>query len=327
MKYKFRSFLKKKFAGYLNYRKSYGFKADADYSNLAVFDKYLVLRKVKSLSELTEKFYLEMIAYELEVLKPQTVNHRIMTLKNFYKYLERQHRIKHNPVEALPRLKELYYAPHIFSVEEINKILDYLADYTARAQKNFFLVRFSRYSAFALQAACGLRISEVLNLKITDFDPKKMTLFIRKTKFRKDRLIPISSKSTTRLQNYLNTRQSFINDDNPCLFLSYRKEKNNRKPMAHYFLNALRDLGMDKNPEIKGNIIFGAPCPHSLRHSFAVNTVKRWISEGKDIDKVADTLATYMGHSDFSYTQVYLKCLSQRPELLVFKQNIKYDEE
>jgi len=325
MKYKFKSLLKSKMNGYLAYRSVRGYKAVADFNNLCVYDKYILANEVKRIEQLDEKFHLEMIARELEELKPQTVNSRLTVLNNFYKYLERNNEVKFNPIEAQPRLKELYYSPCVFTPDEIKAILDYMAERAAKSTKQFYFVRLSRYTAFCLQAACGMRISEVSRLKISDFNAENKTIFIERSKFRKDRLIPISTNSTLRIQNYLSARDSLLNSKSPYLFLGYNGAAGNRKSLGWYFRKVLGELDMLKDPEIKGNIIFGSPTPHSLRHSFAVNTIRRWASEAKDIDKVADTLATYMGHADFEFTQIYLKGLNKIGPL-VFNKDVMYEE-
>jgi integrase len=56
----------------------------------------------------------------------------------------------------------------------------------------------------------------------------------------------------------------------------------------------------------------------TLRHAFAVRTVRRWQAIGLPINQIADTLATYMGHAEFASTQVYLKALSRGPGDLIF---------
>jgi len=240
--------------------------------------------------------------------------------------LERYHKAKFNPVESLPALKELYYSPYVFSPGKIKKILDYMAERAAKSTKPFYFVRLSRYTAFALQAACGLRISEVARLKVSDFNAEDKTIFIEKSKFKKDRLIPVSTKAALRIQNYVTIRNSLKSYESQHLFLGYDGIACNRKNLGWYFRKIVRELDMLTAPEIKGNIIFGSPSPHSLRHSFAINTVTRWATEGKDIDKVADTLATYMGHVDFEFTQVYLKGLNKVGPL-VFNKDVIYGEQ
>ncbi len=55
------------------------------------------------------------------------------------------------------------------------------------------------------------------------------------------------------------------------------------------------------------NMRFGAPTPHSLRHSFAINTLKRIKDKGKSPQQALPILSVYMGHSKYRYTAVYLK--------------------
>jgi len=56
-----------------------------------------------------------------------------------------------------------------------------------------------------------------------------------------------------------------------------------------------------------GNVNFSQPTPHSLRHSFAVNTLKQIKERGQSHENALPVLATYMGHSDYKHTSVYLR--------------------
>jgi integrase len=56
-------------------------------------------------------------------------------------------------------------------------------------------------------------------------------------------------------------------------------------------------------------MVFGHPTPHSLRHSFAVNTLKAAKERGQDPQKVLPVISAYMGHSKYRYTALYLKVL------------------
>ena len=318
---KFNSFLQSKIEEYIIYRQTYGFTGINERDNLSVFDKYLHRKMSKTLNELDGKFFLEMVALESERCLPQTVGQRISVIYGFFQYLVRIQVVENNPLTFMARPRGLYYRPHIFNPQEIKLIIDYLSKRIMHGQcKGFFLARLAHYTAITLQAACGLRISEVINLKIEHFNLKDETLYIHRSKFRKDRLIPISSKTIMNLQNYLNTRRSIIgsNNENPYFFLTYWKDKGNRKTLAQYFFMAVKELGMYQPPQIKGNVIMGSPCTHSLRHSFAVNTIRRWKAQGKNINQISDTLATYMGHCSFSNTQTYLKALNHDPQILIF---------
>ncbi len=54
-------------------------------------------------------------------------------------------------------------------------------------------------------------------------------------------------------------------------------------------------------------MIFGSPTPHSLRHAFAINTLKRIRERGKSAQQALPVLAAYMGHRKYQYTAAYLK--------------------
>ncbi len=323
----FKSFLKEDFVQYLSWRESLGYKTVSDHDNLKVFDHYLWKKKTRRLDQLTHFYFIDMIEEELETRLPQTLNHRLCIINNFFKYLERTEKLKENPLQHITKRKELYYSPATFSVDEIKKILEHLSKKmnSKKINQGFFLSKLSRYTAFYIQAACGMRISEICKLKLSDYDSENQTLLIRKTKFRKDRKIPISEGVDAFISNYLETRKALQDDHSPYLLLTYWKGKWDRKTLDHYFRKALKELGMYKKPEIKGNVIFGTPSTHSLRHSFAVNTIKRWQREGLDIDQISHALAAYLGHTDFVYTQVYLKALAHSPPVLIFKP-LKEDE-
>ena len=82
-------------------------------------------------------------------------------------------------------------------------------------------------------------------------------------------------------------------------------------------------MGIYRKATLRGDTVFGSPSPHSLRHAFAVRTVRRWQKEGRSIDQIADTLMTYMGHVSLKATQVYLKALSLDPGILISSRSLR----
>ena len=73
------------------------------------------------------------------------------------------------------------------------------------------------------------------------------------------------------------------------------------------FHQAVEDIGITEPARIMDNMRFGAPWPHSLRHSFAVNTFKRIKDKGRSPQQALPILSVYMGHRKYRYTAVYLK--------------------
>ena len=74
-------------------------------------------------------------------------------------------------------------------------------------------------------------------------------------------------------------------------------------------LQAVNDIGLKCPRQTIGNTNIAAPTPHSLRHSFAVNTLKRIKDKGKSAQNALPVLAAYLGHSEYKHTVKYLKLL------------------
>ncbi len=161
----------------------------------------------------------------------------------------------------------------------------------------------------SLIARCGLRISEPLNLSVSSYRIQEKTIYIEKTKFHKDRLIPVPLKMATDLENYLSLRNRSISDQE-FLFPGTLPGK----PLTSWliysvFKQALIQIGRNQPRRIMGTTTFGAPRIHSLRHSFAVNTLNNIKKRGGDPQKGLPILSAYMGHRKYSYTSLYLRML------------------
>jgi integrase/recombinase XerD len=76
------------------------------------------------------------------------------------------------------------------------------------------------------------------------------------------------------------------------------------------FHRAVETIGIDHPRKIIGNLTFGAPVPHSLRHSFAINTLNRIRAQGKSAQQALPVLAAYLGHRKYQYSAAYLKVKS-----------------
>jgi integrase len=140
------------------------------------------------------------------------------------------------------------------------------------------------YTAILLLARCGLRISEPLRLKRCHYRKDDGSIYIEKTKFSKDRLIPLPKKIIPHMDNYLSVRNTlFRNDQNPYLLPGDMVKPLSKKPVYAAFRRALCDIGIDSPRRILGNTVFAPPTPHSLRHSFAINTLKQIRHRGQSV--------------------------------------------
>jgi len=170
--------------------------------------------------------------------------------------------------------------------------------------------------AIVLLARCGLRIGEPLRLKLNHYRFDEKTIYIEKTKFKKDRLIPLPQSVAIEIENYLTVRRCLLADvDNKYLLANSTVRGLNDNRVRSVFHQAVSDIGLEQPRQITGNLNISCPTPHSLRHSFAVNTLSRVRKRGGCPNNALPVLAVYMGHSNYMYTTKYLKVIDAQQRL------------
>ena len=313
----FESFLAREIEKYILYRQSLGFSLHPTTSHLRTFDRYLVMRKTGP-TILQPLFFLELRA-DLK-LESRSVNRVLSTTRMFFRYLVRKGFYTANPVEDIPPLPKNKIIPFIFSEKQVDLLLKTVLN-GIRKNQRYFLKDLTEYMAILLLARCGMRISEPLKMRVDHYRPKEKTLYIEKTKFKKDRLIPIPVSVAVELENYLAVRKILIGGhQNPFLLAGANKKGLNDNRVRCVFHQAVKDIGLDQARQVIGNTNFSAPTVHSLRHSFAVSTLKTVQARGRSPQNALPVLATYMGHSEYKYTVKYLKMIDakKRKQFLYF---------
>jgi len=175
----------------------------------------------------------------------------------------------------IPRSKKAKKLPEVFTKEEVKKILS-----TVQNVKHKLLL--------GLMYSSGLRVSELINVKVMDFNFKDKLLKVRQSKGKKDRITILSDKIAPVLEKYIKNKE--IDD---YVFESNRGGKLTQRSAQKIFSGALKDSGIKKK----------ASC-HSLRHSFATHLLEN----GTDIRYIQELL----GHARIETTQVYTKVASVR---------------
>jgi site-specific recombinase XerD len=300
----FESFMADKLNQYLMYRHNVGYANNGATSALLAFDQYLK-KQDADWQSLQPMFFLEL--REKINKKPRSVNTILSVLRTFFQYLVRQGIYTENPLEDVPPLAQTYFVPFVFSPQQIELLLSAACNRIRKAQKHF-LKDLAIYLAIVLLARCGMRIKEPLRALLTHYRQDDGTIYIERTKFRKDRLIPVPKAALIEIENYLAVRKAFCaNDQNPYL-LAGRNQNGLRDYQVRFaFHQAVKDIGLDRPKRVLANMTFGSPTPHSLRHSFAINTLKRIRDQGKSPQHALPVLAIYMGHRKYQYTAAYLK--------------------
>lgn len=158
---------------------------------------------------------------------------------------------------------------------------------------------------FALLACTGLRVSEVLHLRLEDVDLVAGVLHIRQTKFKKARLVPLHPTVVTALQHYA-AHRAHLPTTGAVFFVDAGGRPFSYSQLRTAFRRIRLRLGWP-SPRAHG------PRIHSLRHTFACQRLLEWHRAGVDVETRLVDLATYLGHAKVSDTYWYL---SGFPDLL-----------
>lgn len=204
--------------------------------------------------------------------------HLVYGLRKLYRLFERD-----DLHLTLPSIKRPGKLPVVFSCSEVKKLLK--APKTLRDRLLLGLA----YDA-------GLRISEVVMLLIEDVDLERKQVFVRRSKNKKDRYVPISSHMVRGIRNYLKI-------DKPRKFLFERSNQNKGIPISRTRVRMIMKEAM----KVAG--ISKQGCVHTLRHSYATHQLEA----GQSIYGVMKLL----GHADIKNTEAYLH-IARLPELRFF---------
>jgi len=269
---KFESFLAQQLEQYVIYRHKLGYAMKASLSHLKTFDRYLIQKQVEEVL-LPPSFFMALQA-DLKI-EPRSINNIVASVRVFFNYLVRTGAYNQNPLKDIPNLPENDIMPFIFTPEQVNLLLSAVSARIRKVSKRRYLKDLSGYMAIVLLARCGLRISEPLRLKLNHYRFDEKTIYIEKTKFKKDRLIPLPQSAATELENYLAVRRGLLgNVVNNYLLANYADKGLNDSRVRLVFHRALCDIGLDQSRQVIGNLNISSPTPHSMRHAFAVNTLK-----------------------------------------------------
>ena len=303
----FESFMAKELQEYADYRKALGYAKKSIRPPLLAFDRYLKAHNT-GWQDLKPGFFLKL--RNDVAAHPNTANRKISELRSLFNYLVRKGVIEQNPLKDIPPLPERYFVPFVFSPEQTDRLLAAVCKNIRKTEKHM-LFDMALYLALVMLARCGMRINEPLRLLKHHYRADDGTVYIERTKFRKDRLVPVPKAVLKQIENYLSLRSTLsIDDKNPFLLAGRRLWPLNDDHVRDRFHQAVAHIGLKRSKKTMGNITFGAPMPHSLRHSFAINTLNRIKQRGISPQQALPVLAAYMGHRKYQYTGAYLKVKS-----------------
>ena len=220
---------------------------------------------------------------------PASVMRKIASLRGFFKWMNANEIISSNPALTIEQPKLPKRLPKVMTVEEINAILN----------QNLTEIQ---SVILELLYGCGLRVSELVNLKVSDIDIKSKYLQCI-GKGSKERIVPLGKKAVSALNKFLPKRDFLV-------------KKYNLKTKNLLINNEGRQLTrQDVYTFIseQGKKIHKHISPHTLRHSFATHLLEN----GADLRVVQELL----GHSNVSTTQLYTHISKKRLKDVYFAIN------
>lgn len=228
-----------------------------------------------------EQHHLELFLAQLykSGIAPRSIARIISGMKSFFRFLLMEQFREDNPAELLETPKIGLKLPVVLTVEEIDKLLGVIDLSTAEGTRNYAIIE-TLYS-------CGLRISELTNLRFSDLYSDER--FIRvEGKGSKQRLVPISETALQAIRNWLPYRSQIgiKKGHEDVVFISSRGKAISRITIFYYLRLYAEMAGLKK--EIS---------PHVLRHSFATHLLER----GANIRVIQEML----GHEKITTTEIY----------------------
>jgi integrase len=162
--------------------------------------------------------------------------------------------------------------------------------------------------ALVLLHTTGLRLGELLRLRLEDVDPDAGVLRIRESKFHRSRWVPLSSSAQRELREYLKRRRRHGADGCASAPLLCNRGRGWRPYSRTGMWQAIQTLF-----ETAGVRTRDGRCPRvrDVRHGFAVEALRRWYAEGADVQVNLPKLSLYMGHVSIVSTAYYLRWMPE----------------
>ena len=276
---------------YLEYQKNYSSHTIESYKqDLMEYLDYLHENNIKlfkiSYDQIRE--YLKYLNNKQDV--NATISRKISTMRGFYKYLQNNNKIETNPFSLINLPKKDKKLPRFFFYNELEELFNTPKLNTPLGQRDRLILE--------MLYATGVRVSELVNIKITDISSDNTIKILGKGN--KERIVRFGDYCAEILKMYLNDGHYKLNSSSEYLFLN-----NNGGQLTDRGVRYLLDKIISKTT-IEKKI-----SPHMIRHSFATHL----LNEGCDILTVQELL----GHESLTATSIYTHITNDRLKDVYFK--------
>lgn len=248
-------------------------------------EKYLTFLMEKKITQLDEVSRFEILDF-LQTLRQSgaadnSIIRMVSSLRKFHQYLKRESIVSDDPMQLIDTPKKASTLPKAISPQAVEQLLEAPDTTTPLGVRDRTILE--------LMYATGLRISELVNLKLSDMH---LTMGFIQTmgKGEKERIIPLGEIASQWLDHYLDSARVYLQDQSAetseYVFLNSRGKGLSRQGVWKKVKQLALEAGIDQNVT-----------PHTLRHSFATHLLEN----GADLRMVQELL----GHADISTTQIY----------------------
>jgi len=254
--------------------------------DLELFTEWLTKSLKKNILDVSQADIQQYLSFKFPTSKARSISRLLATLRRLFRYLLREKKIKNDPTLEIMSPKIPKSLPKSLSEEEVEALLNAPNVKTISGLRDKAMLE--------LLYACGLRVSELVNILLTELSMTDGIIRIT-GKGSKTRLVPMGEEAVDWIKKYINeSRNNILNKKtSKYLFITIRGSGMTRQ--AFWYLIKRYSI----IAEIKKPI-----SPHILRHAFATHL----INHGADI-RVVQML---LGHSDISTTQIYTHVARER---------------
>ncbi len=245
---------------------------------------YVNMQGVNSVQEVTKELLQEFVEYlEQQGFKAATISRNIAALKAFYHYLFKEKMIEEDISDCIHAPKVEKKLPEIITMEEAIRLVEQPSAETPKELRDRAMLE--------LLYATGIRVSELVNLKLSDINLQMGLLKCKDGN--KERMIPFGIKAKTALIKYLEKGREpmLLEYEAEELFVNCSGQAMSRQGFWKLIKAYAKKAGIEADIT-----------PHTLRHSFAAHLVEN----GADLRSVQEM----MGHSDIATTQIYASLTS-----------------
>ena len=262
------------FSEYLLYQKGLSQNTVDSYkSDLTKLSNYLQNQDLSKTN--IDNFFIDMSEFNYST---STKKRMYSSIKNFLKYINENEDYESIDISDI-KLKSSKKLPEVLSITDIENMINFYNHETYLDSRNRTVID--------VLYSTGCRVSELCDINISDIDLDEKYLKL-KGKGSKQRIVPIGSMLYKNLLQYLNVRDTFLQNRGEPLFLSKSKNKLDRTAVFRIIKKTAKNISLQTDVH-----------PHTLRHSAATHMLEG----GCDLRTVQE----FLGHSSVSTTQIYTK--------------------